>query len=688
MNSSTPEALTAEQCKLLQAPEVVAQYNLVLKTMDNIAAILPSLAERDGFKTACEDLEKLAVRITQERYRIGFIGVSRAGKSTTAGNVLGADGESENPCPPSDRSEAATAIATRILPFAEKQNGCLEGEEHKVELIYLTRPQFRERVQQFFDVLKLDFDRDSTPEKWLAQCEAHEIESPHESPSDRIAVIRLIKAAIKYPECIKEKADPEPGSFEFKKRKEYVTHPDDPRQVSKYALLREMRVSYKTNRVAETLEIIDLPGLGTERRTDDKLTEAFLKELAGAFLFTEQQLFTGGPAADLTASFRREYGNTIHGRLWQVVTKCDNFKPSDLDDPRESKLTTIKNKMTSAGFSLDKLVLVSNYVYESLESQAKNGEARNPASAWKAKSVYVRPFSDSGVLIYPNAIENIPEFKDAYTSLAEGGGIERISRLMTERVEAAVRKETQEDAKKVLNCTVETLCAELQAAREMGGMSSEQIESAARAANDLTAIARNLNRSDSAVRDLYITLRDSLRETLERLHDAHDSPTLETHKNLARDLGRSGVTHAEKLKQAVITEVDDKTVHCSANIVPMVKNALVRWEASKADIFSGRSDPEGRRQGNISTAFTMPDALAKKFWTTTGQCPTAEVYFAMLNEKIDCVTQCYASQLSAAIATAVGNLASDYRNVGSAEGSVDPEQVTLLEKLISDLRGR
>jgi hypothetical protein len=670
-------------CKLLDAPNVVAQYVAVRQVLQSLSDQLPAYLEREDLKEVCVALEKLHGRITQDRFRIGFIGVSQAGKSTTAGYVLGATGDNDNPAPPGGDAKAATAIATRIIPVSKKPDGCLPGEEHRVELVFMTTRQLRDRVQQFADILALDYEPNSSFEDVLRKCEDRRQRNPHDGIEDCDAAIRLLTAATAYPANIKPAPVIKQGSFDLEERRKYVIHPDVGGQINEYALLSELRIWFNTQDAPETLEVIDLPGLGVKRASDESLTIAFLPELNGAFLFQEQQQVEGESAAKLTTRMRKEYGSSIGGRVWMVVTKGDLLAERDFTNAT-GKFKTISDELRKAGFAQQNLVIVSNPFYSLL----KSGLTR--AEAWSKTKPKCEPaFDGSGDPIIPAAIEAHPAFREAYVSLVTEGGVPRICRLMKEHVVDALRKETQSEARSVLVRSTETIRSILASSRQMGGMTHEQIESAAMAGMELDTLMRHINRSDEEIRPIYEQVRESLFEIQEKMHDPVEGPLPESARTLTRLFVQRCERKAEELTRPYVTDINKRvrqiTSQCSASDVTMIRDALEQWEIACKSIVSGVAESGLTFRSDITGSFLMGDDLTRKFWTERGDRPSPDDYFEMMRSKIDCVSQLYAAQLATTVAASINRLARAYRSVGNEQSAADPAQVGVLDYLIAQL---
>ncbi|NBW87386.1 MAG: hypothetical protein EBR23_11305, partial [Planctomycetia bacterium] len=148
--------LTQESCKLLQDERLVERFNDVDQILSEATAKLPRFADRDVVARVKEELSKLAVEMTRQRFSIGFIGPSQAGKSTTVGNLLSV---SKDECPaPQGSGGPTTSVPTRLVPCAEPHPQCQPGERHYIELQYMSTAQFRDRLKDLCRICKLTFD--------------------------------------------------------------------------------------------------------------------------------------------------------------------------------------------------------------------------------------------------------------------------------------------------------------------------------------------------------------------------------------------------------------------------------------------------------------------------------------------------------------------------------------------------
>ena len=72
----------------LASNELVDEYNDIAKLFDE-AERLPAVIESEEFSRLIKRLKKTCDQIARNHYRIGFVGPSQVGKSTSFNNVLG-----------------------------------------------------------------------------------------------------------------------------------------------------------------------------------------------------------------------------------------------------------------------------------------------------------------------------------------------------------------------------------------------------------------------------------------------------------------------------------------------------------------------------------------------------------------------------------------------------------------------
>jgi len=687
-----PREVKGEACTLLDSPTTVASYVKVRDVLALIANKLPSIAEGTAFAKACGDLEKLATKLTQDRYRIGFIGISQGGKSTTAGYVVGAKGDADNPAPPGGGGRAATAIATRIMPVKEKHPQCPPNEDHYVELVYLTKEQLRDRVRQIFDILQIEQAPEQSPQVWLEQCRQHAQTNPKDKEFDREVAIRMLEAAIANPTLVQSSPVTEPGSFAMEFRKKCLLHPAPGEPVSKYALLREMRIWYRTDKAPESLELIDLPGLGVKRKSDETLTVGFLPELNGAFLFYEQHQYESESAATLTEKMRREYGDTIGGRIWVVITKCDLFEERgqqrNLSDPH-GKFKTITDETRKSGLTLGNVVLVANPIYQAISG------GKTPQEAWSSVETLWKPeFGESGQPVIPAAVTANEGLLPAFRDLVLTGGVPRISSHMKERVEAAIRSETQAEAQAVLTRVVATLRDDLEASKQMGGMTHEQVVSAAIMHRTLHRIAKQHLGYDGHIQAMYERLTDHLETLHAKLGYATDDPDEDGHKVLCTALMQKAIAVAKEQAGAIVDKVQKKVdetmaadkAHASLEKdVPAIKAARQAWADHCQRLKEGKTAAGRPFRDTVFGTFDMPDELAARFQWAGSSRLTGKTHESMMTTKIGVVSRAYASEFSLAIADTVMLLADTYRKLGRDNSEASPTLVADYDAAINTL---
>ena len=223
------------------------------------------------------ELKKLRADMGRDRLRIGLIGPSQVGKSTTVANLLDVP-EAESPTPIGGQNTSCTCAITRIRAVPGTGGPDQNKAGRKVTLEYMTAEEFRNRVESICRIEDVELDPSAEYKTLLQDCKKRLAAPAPKSPELLKLLVRLIEAHGAHSSCLGS----QPRSGEYDRRSEYVKHSN---KVSEFALLRQVVIEYPTNAVDPKLELIDLPGLGTAGRVDDLLTTQILVELDGAFIF-------------------------------------------------------------------------------------------------------------------------------------------------------------------------------------------------------------------------------------------------------------------------------------------------------------------------------------------------------------------------------------------------------------------
>src|SRR5262245_13994109 len=145
---SVPAELKSTECPLLRdapglkAGDLIEQFNALVKQIREVEGGQYSyLLNRPDVQSIVADADRVRGQLTRPRYRVGFLGTSQAGKSTTFNNVL------QEEIAQSGIGEATTSIITRFRR--------IEGKGNKFSLHYLTQEQYQERRERLCKALMI-----------------------------------------------------------------------------------------------------------------------------------------------------------------------------------------------------------------------------------------------------------------------------------------------------------------------------------------------------------------------------------------------------------------------------------------------------------------------------------------------------------------------------------------------------
>lgn len=676
--------LTHEACRLLQDDKLVDRFNAVAEILSEASGKLPRFAEREVVAGVKLDLAALADTMTRKRFSIGFIGPSQAGKSTTVGNLLSV---SKDECPaPQGSGGPTTSVPTRLVPCAEPAAQCQPGERHLIELQYMTKGQFRDRVRDLCRICKLPYD--DNVRSLLEAAQKQTAEQPHFKAPDHGVLIGLLRAAIEFPDVLHDVAKVEIG--QFSKRRDYATHQEKP---TKYSLLREVRIHYVTDAMSHDIDMIDLPGLGVDKESDDALTIAFLPQLDGAFMFQESHQMKSATVSTLAEPMRDQHRNTLGGRVWMVVTKCDALNELQLHGPPEdpgqpSAFCHLNDTLKNQGLGTDAVIFVGNAYYVALLGlpRQSDGSLARPTPEICARFPVVVRFDESGEPFVPPRCQQYPGQVEPWRRFVLDGGLSHLRETMQTKVAESVRAQTRRAVGEKLGKIVEGLIAALEVAEQQSGMSMEQMRAAALWSGRLSAIADTVAHDPQFVVPLVEQLERNMDGLLEGWGMPADRNLSAMHGNLAKVLARSGAEDAGVQTKAVVAGIkriiEDENSRQPAPEAPGLDTPLQHWARVSEDYLEPGRGP-GRtefRQPIFAGIETDPSPLEG-----AGQhAVTVQDYVDIMRRKIRRTAHVYGSRLVYEVRQHIESLAHRYRAVGNDADRIDPGA----KALYAEFRGR
>lgn len=431
--------------------------------------------QADSDKSLNQDLNSIRESMGRDRLRIGMIGPSQVGKSTTIANLLKVH-ESEGPTPTGGIGAACTSVATRVRPVAF-------GSKPSIQLKYLNEEQYRERITKVRDKLGIASSLDG--ESLIQECKKRLSEKITSSTLTDRFMIQLIQAAKAFPQLL-QKGEAEEGDYE--KRSIYLSRTDE---ISKYVLLREVIIDFPTNELSSELELIDLPGLGTAAYFDDIVTEQLLPELDGAFIFQSAlKHLNDGSVVRLIDLLRKNHGRRLGERTWFVTAGFDSLTTKQLFGvDGKTIFDTLKDFMLNQNVKPHRAILTGNHVYQALVFDANqqnltefpqlNQRLVNRVINSGLKVDIDFQWDEEGQPVVPVLFKNHPELIPAYEAVMKNGGIGHFHEVINKDVVDSIKAEINLETKERLSRLSERLRNRIKMVQESGAMSIEDIVEAA-----------------------------------------------------------------------------------------------------------------------------------------------------------------------------------------------------------------
>ncbi|MFM7293112.1 MAG: hypothetical protein ACKO6B_18035 [Planctomycetia bacterium] len=657
--------LDPARCTLLRDEQLVGRYNAVNDVLDEAARELPRFADKEVVAEVRGELSRLADVMTKKRFFIGFIGPSQVGKSATVCNLLSVD--EENAPTPQGSSGPTTSVPTRTVPKPPAP-----GAENSIALHYFSKAEFQERIRDICDLVKIRCDEDLRQIREAAQ--AKQQEQPHFKAADMEVLLKLIDAALAFPEVLEKDGRVEQGVW--RDRRIYATHQNTP---SKYTLLREVSIEFVTAAVSPEVEMIDLPGIDVDKGSDARLTLAFVRDLDGAFMFQQGQQVKSAAIAKLAEKMREFHGRTLGERIWMVVTRCDALNELQTQGPRDrddqpTMFCHLAELMKQQGIKGSNVHFVGNEYYH---QRLKEGLTEtHPASETLANRYpTVLQFAADGRPVIPERCMRNEGQVAPWEQFVLNGGIPALRETMQTKVADSVRAQTCREITRRLVGVIDRLTAALQAAEQQSGMTVEEMMRAARWSGELDRLADEIGCESKYSQEAAAAIAVKLGEVIGNWGRPSRGGLAENHQHLAGMLAHAGLHEAtdqtSKVVKLVRAEIEKRSQSQPPPQATGLPTPVEHWATVAASFLEPGKTADGQPfRGPIFDGIREDSNPVAE----GGQQMGADDYLAVMRSKVGRVARVFVSRLVHEMQGHLHRLQQRYRAVGSDIDHIDADQ--------------
>lgn len=671
----TLPTLTHDQCRFMR-PEHVDRYNRFVALLDRCREPLAGQSQTANVVALEERLRKLVPRMTRNRFRIGFIGPSQVGKSFTVSNFLGVPRE-QSPTP-EGKGEAMTSAPTRI----RRSGGIQEGAPGAIQLHYMLKDEFRARVANICshpDMVYLEITPHHDPSRTL---EAVKLVKDRVKPGDLDTyhyLVRVLQSGIRFESLLAE-TENQRRTVEgnYNDRRSYVTDENPSSAENQYLLLREATIDFVSEILPPDLEIIDLPGMGTIRKSDDEVTRSFLPELDGAFIFQKCHQLKEGAIGTLLNAMYVEHKANLQGRIWYVVTFLDKLEPTQVRAGEETILDLIAKRIKLFNLPAESnVLLIGNGFYQEIVAKGPEGRKRPPHETehgWK-----------TGVDGTPEPIEAMlrpPELSRLYREVLKDGGIPMLREVATSRVRSSVQAAEQAAVEKELEEIKSALTTHLEQAAARSGMPLEAIIACVEWEAQLQVVRtqrlrKEFGHVEAPVRQLQAAIETTADRLLPTGFSVKASEMSAKHEQVTQALAHVAADTAQAAVESAFTGVEK----------------MVR-EIKAAPIKDGPiPDPAEECLRGLSARAKESEWITEVFRRFRDEYPgiasleRIEVYRSVLRRKIAAIVRELAGRIIHEAGAVLAGIEQRLKDLGGNSSTIHRDQRELLQQLAGEARG-
>ena len=542
-------ALNVNDCVLLCGGD---KEDLVKKFNDlesQLGVLREKVQNLDGFSEVINSFESrwnaIQGKLTRKYYRVGFLGTTGAGKSTTFNNILKVSGN-DAPAQPGG-GQATTAAPSRL-------RRC-QGSPPNLLLNFMREDDYEKRKKDLASHMGLGgLNEDEILQKCVDLRSQHhkgEIVQANASMDNIIALESLVRSKNKYPNLVKSGKQRFTRLADYKDRGNYLNHSnyqEDGNQkpdIAENRLLWEVEINLPNEVLPETLEMLDLPGLGASNHNDTCVTRDIIQNqdedrLDGALIFIRSDCLSDASVRLALTDLQAAWGKRFRGRVWAVFTKFEGLAVEHYENPNKNFFSGVQKICKEYDIPVNCIFIISNTVYKAIQ-EAANNEELSEARRIEIATIKTQTGFKLDSTAYQSIFNGYQEFTESINQFYLNGGIDYLRSAVVDRLSQMIGKEVSDDVKVLI--------------KKLDSDIDSSIKLADRRCNQTEADRTNANKCYGVVRRILQNVIGGMKEFAEVTQEIRQGL-----QNKAQE-----ITHVEDLAQIEPSEIQK----CFA---PLVRN--------------------------------------------------------------------------------------------------------------------
>ncbi len=524
--------LKSTDCPLLPEADraaCVARYNAQLARVEMLRAAAAGLPGFDGRLTEIEEsLDDLRAKMERSHYRIGFLGTTGSGKSTTFNNLLRVSAE-DAPAK-SGGGPATTAAPARLRRAA--------GTAPVVRLDFMRHDEYEQRRNRL--AAKMGLGRELSEDDLIERCRVARAglaagESMRVRLDDAVALESLIRSRHAFPALVAAGATRVSKPGLYADRAGYLNHRHDPAQTtpqpeaSENRLLWEVAIDFPSEVMPANLEMVDLPGLGATSYHDTCVTLDIIENrgeegLDGAMIFLRCGLLSDVNVDEILQALQEAWGSKFNGRVWLVYNQYDTLSPAHFTGT-PNFFSGVDGRLKQYRVPTNCVFVTSNTLLASFTPDM-TPERRADVAGIR----FGRPLTDSHLARHFAAFAY---FEALIRGVYADGGLDLLRDAIQTRLGAAIGLELTAGVLIKLAACETAIEATLRTAERRRSQSSEDVEKVAACAKAVNRVLQRVRGGLPEIKEATLKLRDGLQSVVPKYSTVDDLANLRPQDVLA-----------------------------------------------------------------------------------------------------------------------------------------------------------
>jgi hypothetical protein len=464
-----------------------------------------------------ERLGIIKTKITRKFYRVGFLGTTQAGKSTTFNNILNVS--KANAPAKSGVGDATTAAPSRLRRCNPDQIGLYVN--------FMNASDFEIRKKRL--VKHLNLSEILTEKELIDLCRDYRKKLKNGDIIPGISLVNILSLETLLLSKKENHTRLQNGitrtriEANYNDRENYLNHINNNNTEpipSEKRLIWEVEINFPNEVLPSNIEILDLPGLGSGKYHDDCVTLDILEKtgeegLDGALVFIRSIQQNNDSVNKVLETLQNTWGRRFKGRVWLVFSQFDALTEEHINN-NPNWFDETKKICNDYNIPQNCIFFTGNIVYSRIQTYLKETPTVDQNTIFEIARtgtihnlpLDAKPFTDT--IERFNAGNQPINFKPVLENYYLNGGIEYLRNAIINDLSKMIGEEVADDVQNLTKLLRSDIESSLRILERRRNQTNEDLKNANTCSKQMHNIVRTIKKGMPEFKEATTKIRNSL----------------------------------------------------------------------------------------------------------------------------------------------------------------------------------